>query len=108
MSRVTQRPFGEPDERVPDGLAIGTLAIAQPAKPDQVAYRSRTDHHLYHHGTAPPSLPAAALSLGFGSARRDVCLPITLNHGRPSPSTTGGCNPSSVSASVAALRQRCS
>ena len=26
MSRVTQRPFGEPDERVPDGLAIGTLA----------------------------------------------------------------------------------
>jgi hypothetical protein len=33
MSRVTQRPFGEPDERVPDGLAIGSVAIAKPAKP---------------------------------------------------------------------------
>jgi hypothetical protein len=69
MSRVTQRRSGEPDERVSDGLAIGTLAIAQPAKHDQVANGSRPDHQLYHHGTAPPSLPAAALSLGFGRAR---------------------------------------
>ena len=43
MSRVTQRRFGEPDERVPDGLAIGSLAIAQPAKQDQVANGSRPD-----------------------------------------------------------------
>ena len=68
MSRVTQRPFGEPDERVPDGLVIGTLAIAKPAKQDQVANGSRPDHHLYDHGTAPVSLPAAALSFGFGRA----------------------------------------
>ena len=68
MSRVTQPPFGEPDERVPDGLAIGTLAIAQPAKQDQVADRSGPNHHLYDHGTAPPSLPPAALSFGFGRA----------------------------------------
>ena len=68
MSRVTQRRFGEPDERVPDRLAIATLAIAQPAKQDQVANGSRPDHHLYHHGTAPPSLPSAALSLGFRGA----------------------------------------
>jgi hypothetical protein len=39
MSRVTQRPFGEPDERVPDCLAIATLAIAKPAKPDQFVDR---------------------------------------------------------------------
>src|ERR1700736_3118606 len=45
MSRVTQRRFGAPDQRVPDRLAIGTLVIAQPAKPGQVADRSRTDHH---------------------------------------------------------------
>jgi hypothetical protein len=66
MSRVTQRRFGEPDERVPDGLAIATLAMAKPAEPDQFADRSRTDHHLYHHGTAPPSLPAATLPFGSG------------------------------------------
>jgi hypothetical protein len=68
MSRVIQRPSGEPDERRPDGLAIGPLAIAKPAKADQIAYRRRTDHHLYHYGTAPPSLPPAALSLGFRRA----------------------------------------
>jgi len=68
MSRVTQSPFGEPDERVPDGLAIGALGIAKPAKPGQVADRSRPDHHLSHHGTSPPSHPAAALSLGFRRA----------------------------------------
>jgi hypothetical protein len=66
MSRVTERPFGEPDERVFDGLAIATLAIAQPAKQDQFADRSRPDHHLYPHGTAPPSLPAATLPFGCG------------------------------------------
>jgi hypothetical protein len=66
MSRVTQRPFGEPDERVPDGLAIGSLAIAQPAKTDQFADRSGPNNHLYHHGTAPPSLPAATLPFGSG------------------------------------------
>jgi hypothetical protein len=45
MSRVIQHASGEPDERFHDGLAIGTLAIAKPAKPDQFADRSRPDHH---------------------------------------------------------------
>jgi hypothetical protein len=82
MSRVTQRRFGEPDERVPDGLAIGTLAIAQPAKPGQVADRSRTDHHLYHHGTSPPSLPPAALSFGLGRAHAERGRWLHLQFGR--------------------------
>ena len=69
MSRVTQRRFGEPDERVPDRLAIASLAIAQPAKHDQVANGSRPDHRLCHHRTSPPSLPPATLSFGFGRAR---------------------------------------
>ena len=68
MSRVTQPPFGEPDQRVPDGLAIGALGIAKLTKQDQVADRSGPNHHLYDHGTAPPSLPPAALSFGFGRA----------------------------------------
>ena len=68
MSRVTERRFGEPDERVFDGLAIATLAIAKPAKLDQFADRSRPNHYLHHHGTSPPSLPPAALSLGFRRA----------------------------------------
>jgi len=54
----------------------------------QVADCSRPDHHLHHHGhRAAASLPATALfaRLRVGSAAI-VCLPITLNHGRPSPS----------------------
>ena len=51
-----------------DGLAIATLAIAKPAKPDRFADRSRPNHYLHHHGTSPPSLPPAALSLGFRRA----------------------------------------
>jgi hypothetical protein len=82
MSRVTERPFGEPDERVPDGLAIGSLAIAQPAKQDQVANGSRPDHHLYHHRTSPPSLPPAALSFGLGRAHAERGRWLHLQFGR--------------------------
>jgi hypothetical protein len=57
MSRVIQRPSDEPDERIPDSSAIGTLAIAKPVKPDQVVDRSRPDHYLHHDGTSPLSLP---------------------------------------------------
>jgi hypothetical protein len=63
MSRVTQRPFGEPDERVPDGLAIGSLAIAKPAKPAAtlavalVAYDTLNRAHRQLHGRGP-TMPA--------------------------------------------------
>jgi hypothetical protein len=69
MSRVTESPSGEPDERVPDGLPIGEVAIAKPTKADQIAERCRSDHYLYNHGAAPTSLAAAALPHGVGCER---------------------------------------
>ena len=64
MSRVTERPSGEADDRMRDGLPIGAVAVAQPTKADQVADRRWSDHYLDNHGTAPASVPAAALSFG--------------------------------------------
>jgi hypothetical protein len=39
VSRVTERPSGEADKRVPDSLPIGEVAIAKPAKVDQISDR---------------------------------------------------------------------
>jgi hypothetical protein len=44
MSRVTERPPGKPDERVCDGLPIGEVTIAKPAKADQIADCRRSEH----------------------------------------------------------------
>ena len=66
MSRVTERPSGEADKRVRDGLPIGEVAIAKPAKADQIADRRRPEHQLHRHGAAPASLLAAALPHGVG------------------------------------------
>ena len=41
MSRVTECPSGKQDKRVRDGLPIGEVAIAKPAKADQIADRRK-------------------------------------------------------------------
>jgi hypothetical protein len=66
MSRVTERPPGKPDERVCDGLPIGEVTIAKPAKADQIADCRRSEHQLHRHGAATASLSAAALPHGVG------------------------------------------
>jgi hypothetical protein len=66
MSRVTERPPGKPDERVCDGLPIGEVTIAKPAKADQIADRCRSKHQLHRHGAATAALSAAALPHSVG------------------------------------------
>jgi hypothetical protein len=66
MSRVTERPSGEADKRVPDGFPIREVAVTKPAKADQIADRCRPEHQLYRHGAATSALSAAALPHGVG------------------------------------------
>jgi hypothetical protein len=68
VSRVTESPSGEPDERVPDCLAIHQFAITEPAEADKIVDRRWRNHYLQNHCTAPAALSTATLPLG---SRRD-------------------------------------